>query len=270
LIQAKMARAAGRVSVAGKSSVVQLDLYQNGYSFDFEDLALGMTRVNFNTGVAAADSGTFGVIDRHLIDPTLDPPVWTQHAATPTPHVINLGHTQLGEFMAELVDGTRSGFGRLATPSIQTDWNKAVERLLTVTYASTFHHKATLGSASAPRGVSAVACLGFKTMSSLTKTIWGRTGGPPFGEVLAPAFDEPPSGISIVHIKLDDEDSSAGGSVQSRPPRSQFKMVETLRHGRQPPFLNYGQNCPTIALGRKARLFASMPGAAKGRRPCTR
>lgn len=46
-----------------------------------------------------------------------------------------------------------------------------VERLLTVTYARAFHHKPTLGSASALRGVNAVACLNFQAMADLTRDI---------------------------------------------------------------------------------------------------
>lgn len=134
LVQAKMARAAGRVSLSGKSSRAQLDLYQNWYPFDFEEAAYGTSRVNFIAGGAAGDSGTFAVIDRHLKNRPSSPPVWTQHAASPTPVIIS-NQARLGEFIAEMVDGARAGFGRLSTPSLQTDWSKAVERLLTVTYA---------------------------------------------------------------------------------------------------------------------------------------
>jgi hypothetical protein len=111
LIQAKMASAAGRVALSGKSSPVQLDLYQNWYLFDFVEAAYGMSRINFIAGGAAADSGTFGVIDRHLKNS--GPPVWTQHAASPTPVVIS-NQARLGEFIAEMVDGT--GPGSVAFP----------------------------------------------------------------------------------------------------------------------------------------------------------
>ena len=49
LVQAKMARAAGRVSLSGMSTITQLDLYQNWHVFDFEDGAYGMSGVNFVT-----------------------------------------------------------------------------------------------------------------------------------------------------------------------------------------------------------------------------
>jgi hypothetical protein len=38
----------------------------------------------------------------------------------------------LARIVRALVDGTRAGFGRLATPSLQTNWCVVVERLLTV------------------------------------------------------------------------------------------------------------------------------------------
>jgi len=205
LIQAKMARAAGRVSLSGRSSRTQLDLYQNWYPFDFVEAAYGMNQINFHAGGAAADSGTFGVIDRHLRDPASSPPVWTQHAASPTP-VVTLNHPQLGEFITEMVDGTMARFGRLSTPSLQTDWSKAVERLLAITYARVFHHKATLGSVNTPRGVSTVACLSFQTMADLTREVWGGSGRqPPFDDVRIIEDDGEPSGISVVHITVDDD-----------------------------------------------------------------
>jgi hypothetical protein len=207
LIQAKMASAAGRVALSGKSSPVQLDLYQNWYLFDFEEAAYSMSRIDFSAGGAAVDSRTFGAIDRHLRDPASSPPVWTQHAPSPTPVVIS-NQPQLGEFIAEMVDGTRASFGRLSTPSLQTDWSKAVERLLAITYARVFHHKSTLGSASAPRCVSAVACLSLRTMADLTREVWGGSGGqPPFDDVRIIEDDGEPSGISVVHITVDDSDT---------------------------------------------------------------
>lgn len=209
LIQAKMARAAARVSVTGKSSITQLDLYQYWHRFDFEEPAIDMRRVNFNAGTGAAYSGTFGVIDRHLRDRAWEPPVWTQHAARPTPEIIISSHPRLGEFMTEMVDGTKAGFGRLATPSMQTDWSKAVERLLKVTYERVFTHRATLGGVRSRRGVSAVACLSFKTAAELARGIWGQSGGrPPFDDIPVLEFDDPPAGISLVHVELHDERSS--------------------------------------------------------------
>jgi hypothetical protein len=136
------------------------------------------------------------VIDRHL----KTQPVWTQHAPSPTPAVI-FKQPHLGEFIAEMVDGTRSGFGRLATPTAKTDWSETVERLLQVTYGRAFHHKATLGPTSAPRGVSAVACLGFMTTANLGGIWGGSIKGPPY-DFETREDDGQPSGISVVHIGI--------------------------------------------------------------------
>ena len=201
LIQAKMARAAGRVMLSGKSSYIQLDLYQNWYLFDFEDPAYRLSRLDFNVGGAAKNSGTFGVIDRHLKDPVSDPPVWTQHAATPTPALIS-NQPRLGEFIAEMMDGARTGFGRPSTPSLQTDWSKAVERLLAVTYARAFQHKPTLGPVRATRGVRAVACMSFQTMPNLMIELWGRSRGRPPEGVEIHEDDGQPTGISLVHLAV--------------------------------------------------------------------
>jgi hypothetical protein len=198
LIQAKMARALKRVSLSGLSSRVQLDLYQHWPRFDFEEAAYKLNHIDFRGGGAGAHSGTFGVIDRHLTDQ----PVWTQHPASPTPAVI-LNQSQLGEFIAEMVDGTRAGFGRLATPSLQTDWSEVVERLLTVTYKRAFHHKTTLGPAQAPRGVNAIACLNSSTMANMVRETWGGFGGgPPFDDVIVREDDRQPLGINTLHITI--------------------------------------------------------------------
>jgi hypothetical protein len=47
------------VSLLGKSSSVQLDLYHNWYPFDFEEAAYGMSRIDFIAGGAAADSRNY-------------------------------------------------------------------------------------------------------------------------------------------------------------------------------------------------------------------
>lgn len=175
LIQAKMARAAERVSLKGDSSKVQLDLYKNWYRFDFEESVYGLSQIDFTMDGAESDSGTIGVIDRHF----KTQPIWTQHAATPTPLVI-LNAPRLGTFVAEMVGGARPGFGRLATPVLQTDWSKTVEQLLRITYARAFHDKATLGPTGAPRGVHAVACFNFKEAPNLLQVLWGGWAkGPP-------------------------------------------------------------------------------------------
>jgi hypothetical protein len=198
LIQAKMARAHKRVSLSGPSSRLQLDLYQHWPRFDFEETAYKLNHIDFRAGGAGPHSGTFGVIDRHLTNQ----PIWTQHGASPTPAII-LNQSRLGEFIAEMVAGTRVGFGRLATPSLRTDWSEVVERLLTVTYAPAFHHKMTFGPAGAPRGVTAVACLNYVAMANMTRKTWGGSGGlPPFDDVIVREDDRQPVGINTLHITI--------------------------------------------------------------------
>jgi hypothetical protein len=197
LIQAKMARAAARVSLSGPSSRTQLDLYQNWYKFDFREAAYGLKQVDFTKGIEAPGSGTIGVIDRHL----KGQPVWTQHAASPTPAII-LDEPHLGEFIAEMADGTRPGFGRLATPTLQTDWSRTVERLLEETYGRAFRHTPTLGRSGVPRGVHAVACLGFTPKTDPISATWGKSiQGPPF-DFRTEKDDREPRGISVVHIGI--------------------------------------------------------------------
>jgi hypothetical protein len=194
LVQAKMARAAARVSLSSDSSRVQLDLYQNWQKFDFEEAVYGMSLVDFTKGGRTFDSGTFGVIDRHF-----KTPVWTQHTASPTPAIV-WNQPYLGEFIAEMVDGARPGFGRLATPTLKTDWSKTVDRLLAVTYGRAFHHKPTLGPTGAPRGVHAIACLSFKATPGPINALWsGSVQGPPYRFETREDGGQP-SGISVVHI----------------------------------------------------------------------
>jgi len=196
LIQAKMARAAGRVSLSGASSLVQLDLYQHWPKFDFMEPVYGMSNVDFTQGATTSDSGTIGVIDRHF----RKQPVWTQHPASPTPAIIR-AEPHLGEFMAEMVGGA-SGFGRPATPSLQTDWSETVEQLLKETYRRAFHHKPTLGPTSVPRGVRAIACLNFMEMAELTNSKpGGAIKGPPYDFEIR-EDDRLPGGISVVHIGI--------------------------------------------------------------------
>ena len=162
LIQAKMARASDRVSLSGQSSSVQLELYQRWHHFDFEEAAYGMIGVNFHQGGPAANSGTFGVIDRHLKNsPRVDAARCKSDTEYHRPQApARPVHRRNG-------DGARPQFGRIATPSLLTDWSKTVERLLTVTYMRSFNYNPVLGPTSARRGVSATvsACLNFQAMA---------------------------------------------------------------------------------------------------------
>jgi hypothetical protein len=68
LIQAKMVARAARVVMSGPSTRNQLELYQQWHVFDFEEMAYELKQIDFRQGRSATHSGTFGVIDRHLID----------------------------------------------------------------------------------------------------------------------------------------------------------------------------------------------------------
>jgi len=198
LIQAKMARAKQRVSMTGPSSCKQLDLYQNWYRFDFVDPAYPMSRVDFRKSPGSRWSGTFGVID-----PRFDAqPRWTQHPARPTPSIIWNHDPRLGRFIAEMADGTQRGFGRLATPSLNTDWSKTVELLLTVTYKRAFGDKAILGPARPPRGASAIVCFG-NTAVPISQSSFKLFDGmlPPLRSIPEDAEREP-VGLSVVHLEL--------------------------------------------------------------------
>jgi hypothetical protein len=198
LIQAKMARAKQRVSLTGPSSYKQLDLYQNWHRFDFLDPAYPMSQVNFHVGAGPFWSGTFGVID-----PRFDAqPRWTQPSARPTPSIITNHDPRLGCFIAEMTDGTRPGFGRIATPSLNTDWSKTVELLLRVTYARAFGERAILGPARPPRGASAVACFGNAAIP-IPKSAYKQLDGmlPPL-RMIPGDTERDPNGLSVAHLEL--------------------------------------------------------------------
>ncbi len=206
LIQAKMARAKDRVSLTGDSSRKQLDLYQNWYRFDFVDRAYGMTQVNFRVGAQPGNSGTFGVIDPRFYGE----PHWTQLAARPTPQIFSSQTPQLGRFIAEMADGTQPGFGRLATPSLKTDWSKTIELLLTETYARAFANKARVGPPRPPRGATAIACFGSNS-TQVPKGAFFLSGGrlPPYGDVMESRSGREGRGLSAVHFEV-----SSDGDLQ--------------------------------------------------------
>ena len=157
-----------------------------------------MSRVNFHVGPGPFLSGTFGAID-----PRFDAqPRWTQHPARPTPRIITNRDPQLGCFIAEMADGTRPGFGRLATPWLDTDWSKTVELLLRVTYARAFGEKTILRPARPPRGANAVVCFGNKAMA-VSKSAFTQLDGllPPLG-LVPEHVEREPNGLSVVHLEL--------------------------------------------------------------------
>jgi hypothetical protein len=197
LIQAKIARAKDRVSLTGKSSRNQLDLYQHWYRFDFVERAYNMTQINFRVGAEPGNSGTFGVIDPRFYGE----PRWTQLAASPTPRDFSRQTPQLGRFIAEMTDGTQPGFGRLATPSLKTDWSITVELLLAETYARAFANKAH-GPPRPPRGTKAIVCFG-STATEIPKSArLLSAGGPPYGLLISGRSDRDGRGISAVHLEV--------------------------------------------------------------------
>lgn len=198
LIQAKMACAAQRVKLSGASSCKQLELYQNWFPFDFCEDIFSLKNINFNTDTNAKYSGTIGVIDRHL----KTHPIWTQHAATPCPKIVS-NQVELGRFIAKMTAGSCPGFGRLATPSLNSDWSKTIEQLLKITGSRSFKHGATLGQAAAPRGTLALCLISPSAVQNLRAGAWQRTDGrPPFDEAELEIGDYVSQGANILHIAL--------------------------------------------------------------------
>jgi hypothetical protein len=198
LVQAKMAAKARRVSLTGPSSTRQLGLYQAWPQFSFVDSVYGADRYLLATK-AGAQSGTFGVIDRHFRKTRAAPPIWTQHPAVPTPSDVT-NEPMLGTSIAEMVGGgTR---GRRAWPGGRDDWSKVIDLLLRVTYGKAFRHRPTLGPTSYPRGITAIACL-LATVNSAAAPN-RRSGGawrPPFDGF--DFVDSPdPGGISMIHARI--------------------------------------------------------------------
>ena len=203
LVQAKMARAAGRVQLAGQSSVKQLGLYHRWPSFSFTDkdsYGTGSFLLNPN---AAETPSWFGVIDRHLKNGAgSPPPVWTQHPPSPTPAVTTGGRT-LGAFVTDAVFGP--GAGRpVAIPAV-SDWDRLVELLLQVTYAGLFRDTATLGPSPAGRGVTALAFRAAGVMQRITPKWTMGSGAPPVDGAADRESEPAPSGVSVLHVEVGPE-----------------------------------------------------------------
>src|SRR5207302_1430523 len=99
LIQAKMAWRKQLVKLTGPSSCNQLKLYQNWPTFRIVSPGYGNRRFCLSGG-RHGEAGSFGVIDRHLINnPT--PPAWTQHSPRPTPSTITT-EPLLGSFLTRM------------------------------------------------------------------------------------------------------------------------------------------------------------------------
>ena len=201
LIQAKMARAAERVQLAGRSSLKQLDLYQNWPSFAFADVRSYGTGSYLLGGRTTGVPGWFGVVDRHLKNgPYMPPPAWTQHLPSPTPAVTTGGRT-LGAFITDAVFGASAG-RQVAVPAA-TDWDRLVELLLRVTYAEVFTHAATLGPRPAPRGMTALAFKASGVALRLAPTSAPVDGIPPVDGIGDRRFDPHGLGISVLHVTVD-------------------------------------------------------------------
>jgi hypothetical protein len=199
LIQAKMARAAGRVQLAGKSSVKQLGLYQNWPSFTFTDTRRYGSETYSLSNKPVEVAGWFGVIDRHLKNGlSMPPPVWTQHPPFPTPTVTTNGR-ELGEFIAHAIFGQNAGRS-VAKPPV-SDWDRVVELLLNVTYTGVFRHQNTLGHQAAQRGVTQLLVKG-AGKNEIWSVPLGDTfqGAPPIEGLVDAAFDPPAVGISTLHV----------------------------------------------------------------------
>lgn len=201
LVQAKMASNAKTVKLQGPSSAVQLDLYQNWYPFTFMEAAYQLSEVDFNAGPQAGNSATFGIIDRHFKQPGT-PPTWTQLSATPTP-VSTLGAQSFAQFIVAMVAGSQ---GRDAPIGGSTDWCKAVDALMSITYKKLFHHRATLGPSAWPRGNTTVAFLSKGRDMQYACFVDGAVdddGAPP--TLISLPGDGDWGGISILRIVLGGE-----------------------------------------------------------------
>jgi len=175
-------------------------LFQRWPKFRFEDPAYGNRSYVLETS-GLGQSGTFGIIDRHFKNSPPSPPRWTQHAATPTPRDL-AGAPTLGRFLAEMVDGTRDGFGRVASVGGNDDWSKVVGLLLRITYGQMFHYRRSYGNTSMPRGVTAVALAHGPWVSHLRPTFDTQTSLPPTFDILDTPDGDAPRGISVLHIEV--------------------------------------------------------------------
>jgi hypothetical protein len=198
LVQAKMARAAHRVSLSGPSSIKQLGLYQHWPSFSFADVSSYGTDTYTLSGSGHGEAGTFGVIDRHLRDPATDPPLWTQHLPDPEPEEVD-GQPELGTFLTRMCDGDVAS-GREAPQAPKDDWSKVVELLLSRTYAKTFGHKLTLGPQRPRRGASAFMLVGGNARTLFRAETVGAIPPGRLTPDLLP--DREGSGLSVLHLAI--------------------------------------------------------------------
>ena len=206
LVQAKMARAAGRVQLTGRSSVKQLGLYQAWPPFTFTDTGTYGTGSFRLVPSAGGIPGWFSIIDRHLKNGTASPPpVWTQHPPTPTP-VITTGGRTLGAFVTDAVFGCA---GHPVGVHAISDWDRLVELLLRETYAGLFKHTATFGTASVRRGVTALAFRAAGVSQPIASAWTMGSGAPPIDGMGEREFEPATSGISVLHLEVGRDEGEA-------------------------------------------------------------
>lgn len=202
LIQSKMACNAGEVHFSGKSSKVQLDLYQTWPDFNFVANAFPKKHFNFRIGGVSTASGTIGVINRHLKKSTT--PKWTQHKVLPTPRAIN-GSPNLAQFLTWMVEGSHADYWRSVSQQPCNDWNEVIELLLNITYNKTFRHSATFGAARQQRGNTTAAYLFYPNKTNPSPlTVAAMI--PPSNRFEIVDDEGDPVGISMVHLVVSDED----------------------------------------------------------------
>ncbi|MDI4642099.1 hypothetical protein K9U39_14305 [Rhodoblastus acidophilus] len=206
LVQAKMASRATRVTFGGKSSPRQLHLYQNWPAFSFADAVYG-TRIFNLQPTCGEDAGTFGVIDRHLKNTAIEPPIWTQHQALPTPSAITTEPT-LGKFVANMIGQTGLNYGRRAIENGADDWSAVVDLLMKVTYGKVFRHKPTLGNHAVARGATGIAFLQAAPQGVYALVESG--GPPPPIEGVELIDDDDPGGMSVLRIVVAETGDGGG------------------------------------------------------------
>ena len=195
LVQAKMASKAKVAGLSGVSSIRQLFLYQNWPSFSFTDSAYGIN--SYSLASTTEQSGSFGIIDRHFKNNAKDPPVWTQHTATPTPDKVTCEPT-LGRFVANMTIPT--GFGRHANLGSKDEWSSVVDLLMQITYNKVLKDTASLGATSPPRGVTSAAYFLAKVSQAGGRQVPGGWQ-PPF-DGFQTIEDPAGGGVSLLHLKL--------------------------------------------------------------------
>lgn len=134
LVQAKMLKASGSVSVPGQSD--QFHLYSTWPYFRFRSGAYLQHPRNFRSsacGCKTLQSGRYG-----LIDVVSSPPDW--HQSAPNATMSATGSPPLGTFIAEMLGQRGGGFGRCCLSPPSDPWSETIDELLRVTAGMKFRH----------------------------------------------------------------------------------------------------------------------------------